>query len=58
LYGESDHSVAGNGAYYTRVPDAPVNVLENISERTSTTIGLTWEDGLNNGGVLISDYQV
>jgi hypothetical protein len=31
---------------------------EDISQRTSTTDGLTWEDGVNNGGVAIIDYQI
>lgn len=58
VYGESDQSVEGNGAYYTRVPDAPVNVQEDISVRTYTDDGLTWQDGVNNGGVPIIDYRV
>lgn len=30
VYGESDISTEGNGAYYTREPDSPVNVVEDI----------------------------
>jgi hypothetical protein len=33
-------------------------VSEDISQRTSTTDGLTWADGVNNGGVAILDYRV
>jgi hypothetical protein len=58
FYGEFARSTEGNGAYYTRVPDSPVNVAEDISVRTSTTDGLTWEDGVNNGGVPIIDYRI
>jgi hypothetical protein len=48
----------GNGAYYERVPDSPINLLEDITQRTSTTDGLTWDDGANNGGVAIIDYRI
>jgi hypothetical protein len=58
FYGESAHSTAGNGAYYTRVPDPPVNVGEDVSLRTSTDNGLIWDDGSNNGGVAIEDYRI
>jgi hypothetical protein len=57
-YGETAQSTEGNGAYYTRVPDSPINLAEDISQRTSTTDGLTWDDGTNNGGVAIIDYRI
>jgi hypothetical protein len=41
-----------------RVPDIPINLSEDISQRTSTTDGLTWDDGANNGGVAIIDYRI
>lgn len=53
MYGESDQSTAGNGAYYNRVPDAPISLVEDITVRTSTTDGLGWSDGANDGGVPI-----
>lgn len=58
VYGESAQSTEGNGAYYTRIPDPPINLQEDISVRTSTTDGLTWEDGANTGGVVIQDYRI
>jgi hypothetical protein len=58
FYGETAQSTEGNGAYYTRVPDAPLSLAENISVRTSTTDGLTWTDGLNSGGVPIIGYRI
>lgn len=58
VYGETAQSVEGNGAYYTRVPDIPISLAEDISQRTSTTDGLTWSDGVNNGGVSIIDYRI
>lgn len=50
FYGESALSVEGNGAYYTREPDSPIQVLEDVTGKTSTTINLVWQDGSNNGG--------
>lgn len=41
-YGESDYSIEGNGAYYTEIPNAPINLAEDISVRTTSTNGLTW----------------
>lgn len=58
VYGESANSVDGNGAYFTRVPDAPINLAEDITVRTSSSTGLTWQDGPNNGGISITDYRI
>lgn len=58
FYGETAHSTEGNGAYYIRVPDVPLNLAEDNSVRTSTTNGLIWADGTNNGGVPIIDYRI
>ena len=40
------------------MPDAPVSLAENRNERTSTTLGLTWSDGLDSGGLSITKYRV
>jgi len=40
------------------VPDSPINLLEDITQRTSSTDGLTWADGSNDGGVAIIDYRI
>jgi hypothetical protein len=40
------------------VPDSLINLAEDISQRTGTTDGLIWDDGLNNGGVPIIDYRI
>lgn len=58
VYGESDLSEAGNGAYYERPPDKPISLAEDISVRSASTDGLTWADGINNGGIPILDYRV
>jgi len=58
FYGESVLSTAGNNAYYTTEPDAPINLAEDVSKRTSTKVGLTWEDASNTGGMPIIDYRI
>jgi hypothetical protein len=33
-------------------------LAEDISARSSSTDGLTWSDGANNGGLIIDDYRI
>lgn len=33
---------SGDGAVYNRVPDKPLNLQEDLTSKTSTTIDLTW----------------
>lgn len=40
------------------MPDAPINLAEDTTQRTSATNGLTWSDGTNNGGLPILDYRI
>ena len=58
--GESALSTAGNGAtvFQVIVPDAPVNLQRVSAETTTSQIGISWEDGPNNGGEAILDYRV
>jgi hypothetical protein len=57
-YGESPLSEVGGGAVIILVPDKPIN-LQNVPSITmDDRIGLLWEDGANNGGVPILDYEV
>jgi hypothetical protein len=58
VYGDSEISDAGNGAIIITYADAPLDLLETISERTSSTITFTWSEGLLNGGSTVIDYQV
>lgn len=39
-------------------PDDVVNILENWDDRSETTVGLTWEDGADPGGVPVEDYRI
>lgn len=58
VYGDSSESLEGNGAVILTYPDAPVNVVEVYSERTATSLGLSWDDGASNGGATILDYTI
>jgi hypothetical protein len=58
IYGNSVQSTAGNGAVITTTPDAPINLAENTSLRTKSTIGLTWSKADFIGGAEIIDYRV
>jgi hypothetical protein len=40
------------------VPDPPINVANDPSTTTDTQIKITWDEGLNNGGVPVIDYAV
>jgi hypothetical protein len=57
-FGESARSTEGNGAVYSNVPNAPVNLQEDISAKIDNNVKLTWDDGPNNGGLTIIDYRV
>ena len=39
-------------------PDAPINLVEDLAQRSATTLGLTWEDGAANGGGEIFAYTI
>lgn len=42
VYGSSRVSNEGNGAIITTTPDSPLNLAEDTSRRTKSTLGLTW----------------
>jgi hypothetical protein len=58
LYGDSDYSPEGNGAVIVRIPDAPVNLIEDYNERTPTSLGIQWTDGSESGGLPTLDYRI
>lgn len=58
IYGTSELSEAGNVGIIYAVPDAPVDLTENLVERTYTTLGFVWTDGADPGGLPIIDYKV
>jgi hypothetical protein len=58
LYGDSQESDEGNGAIITTTPDQPTNLVEDYSQRTKSTLGLTWTAPSFTGGAIIDDYRV
>lgn len=40
------------------MPDPPINLAEEVSGRSATTIGLTWSDGAHDGGLPVLDYRI
>lgn len=57
-YGESAQSDQGNGAVVLEIPDAPINLQDDVAVTTAYVIGFTWEDGTSFGGTSIIDYRI
>ena len=57
-YGTSASSEGGNGARIQRVPDVPIGLANVATITTGTQIGLTWSQGVENGGTLVIDYTI
>lgn len=51
-------STPNEGVTLAIVPDAPINLAEDASLRSATTLGLTWIEGAYNGGSPVLDYKV
>jgi hypothetical protein len=51
-------SNAGNGAKIVYPPDAPLSVSDNTAVTNDMQVGLTWVDGVSDGGTPVIDYQV
>jgi hypothetical protein len=54
----TSESEIGNGAVIITKPDAPINLIEETSLRTASTLGLTWSPGLDEGGTPVLDYRI
>jgi hypothetical protein len=39
-------------------PDAPVNIVEDITERALNSVAFTWEQGASNGGSVVFDFNI
>lgn len=57
-YGDSPYSPSGQGAVMIIVPDAPINLANNLGVTNRYTIGFTWDNGFSNGGSEVLDYRV
>ena len=51
-------SAVGSGAVIVLVPSSPVGLADNPSITNASRIGITWNDGLNNGGAPVISYRV
>lgn len=58
LYGESIASDDGNGAIIALVPDAPVNLANDLTTTSATVIKITWEEGASHNGASVIDYRI
>jgi hypothetical protein len=41
-----------------KLPDAPINLVNDPATTTAYQVGLIWSDGAYNGGSSVIDYQV
>lgn len=57
-YGDSDQSVEGNGAVITTTPDAPINLAEDETQRTKSTLAIKWDPAPFTGGASIDYYRI
>lgn len=58
VYDKSQTSLEGNGAIILREPDPPVNLANNPDITSGSQIGLTWAQGVNNGGTPVTDFTL
>jgi hypothetical protein len=56
--GSTVGSLEGNSAIIITKPDSPINLVEDLSQRTSSALGLVWEAGVSDGGSVIIDYRI
>lgn len=58
VVGSSEYSAVGNGAVILTIPDAPLSLADDVLVTTKSQIGMTWYQGVNNGGTPVIDYRV
>jgi hypothetical protein len=58
MNGYSPYSLSGNGAIIITTPNSPINLAEDYSQRTKSTLALSWEQDPFNGGAVIQDYRI
>jgi hypothetical protein len=51
-------SAVGNGGVLLTTPSAPINLKEDVSQRTLNALGITWQLGASSGGTSIIDFKV
>jgi len=58
LYGSSLASVPGDGAAVVFLPESPINFANNPVITAATRIGLTWKEGIKDGGRPVLDFKI
>lgn len=58
VYGNSLESSEGNNAVILTIPDAPTDLSNNAALTDGTQIGLTWNQGISNGGTPVIDFTI
>lgn len=58
IKGASVFSIEGNGAVILTIPDSPLNLQNNAAVTSATQIGVTWTEGLEDGGSAVLYYKV
>jgi len=58
IKGESSQSEPGGGGILVASPKKPTNLAEVSSLRSSTTLGLKWDEGSDTGGLPIEKYRI
>jgi hypothetical protein len=58
VYGTSIESSEGNGAIILTIPDAPIELSGNPDVTSGTLVGLTWAEGVSDGGSAVLDYRI
>ena len=57
-YGDSEASSPGNGVKIVLVPNGPLNLENNPTVTNAFQIGITWWEGLSNGGEPVAYYRL
>ena len=58
IRGQSEASDDGNGAVILTVPDKPINLRNDATVTSGSSIGLLWDEGAANGGSPVLDYKI
>jgi hypothetical protein len=56
--GTSSFTSSGNGAILITNPDVPVSLTEVYAQRSESTLGLSWSEGLYDGESPLIDYRI
>lgn len=58
IYGSSSYSSVGGGAVIQLIPDAPLNLANDFTQRSAEHIRVTWVAGLSDGGSAVIAHDI